>query len=391
MNLDKIYNYEDLYSQKWVFRKEITGEADILPMWIADMDFETAPAIKRAIAKRADTGIYGYAEVPQVYDKAIIDWFAKRHHWKIEKEQIVQTPGVVSALTIGVHAFSEIGDAIIVLTPVYHPFFRLIRNSRRKILESRLIETDHGYVVDFEDFEKKIIEHQPKVFILCNPHNPIGKVYTKNELQRLGEICLHHNVIIISDEIHCDIIFSENLHIPLASVSDEIAQNTVVCTALSKTFNIAGLQNSNIIIPNKDIRKKYTKTSAYFGYPHISLFPVAATIAGYTEGEAWLDEVLTYIEANRDYALDYIGTYLPQVHVHKPDGTYFLWLDFRDYGWTKEQLEDFLLHKAKVWFNQGYIYGSPGEGFARANIACPREILEKALLQITEALSNLTK
>jgi Bifunctional PLP-dependent enzyme with beta-cystathionase and maltose regulon repressor activities len=391
INLDEIHNYKGMYSNKWSFCREKTGEEDVLAMWIADMDFETAPAIKKVMLERAQTAIYGYAATNAEYDAAVIGWFTKRHGWKFTPDQILQTPGVVSALTIGVQAFSADGDGVLILTPVYHPFFRLIRHTKRKLVESALVETAGGYAVDFEDFEKKIIEQKPKVFILCNPHNPVGKVFSREELLQLGEICLRHKVIILSDEIHSDIVYRDAKHVPLATVAESIAQNTVVCTALSKTFNIAGLQNSNIIIPNPALRERFQAMQAYFGYPHISLFPVPVTIAAYQKGEGWLDEVLQYIEKNRDFALEYIKRNLPELKVFKPQGTYFLWLDFRAYGLTKEELEAFLLHEAKVWFNQGYIFGREGEGFARMNIACPRSLVEKALLRIKAATLNLKK
>lgn len=391
LNLDKQYNYDELYSNKWSYREEKTGEKDILPLWVADMDFETVPEIRQAIEKRASVGIYGYSSTTKEYDAAVCSWFLRRHGWALEPQQIVQTPGVVSALTIGVQTFSQEGDGILILTPVYHPFYRLIKNTKRKVIASPLRETEAGFAVDFADFEEKIKVHRPKVCILCNPHNPVGKVFSREELQTLAELCLRYQVLILSDEIHCDIIYPDHKHIPLATLSDEIAQNAIICTALSKTFNIAGLQNSNIIIPNPELRRRFKETMAYFGYPHISLFPVPVTIAAYTHGDAWLEEVLSYIQANRDYSLQYIKEHLPGLRAHKPQGTYFLWVDFRSLGFTNEELEDFLLHKAKVWFNQGYIFGEEGAGFVRINLACSKALLTQAWVQIKTALADFTK
>lgn len=382
-------NFDGLLSNKWNFRKEKVGRDDVLAMWVADMDFETSPAVKNAILKRAERGLYGYAAVTPSYTKALTDWFARRHQWTIEPEEIVQTPGVIGALHIAVHALSQKDDYILIQTPVYHPFFRVIHNTNRRVLENPLIKTKNGYEIDFADFEQKIVTCQPKVFVLCNPHNPTGRVYSKAELKRLGDICLAHEVIIIADEIHSDIVYSDAQHTPFATVSPELAQNVISCTAPSKTFNLAGLQNSNIIIPNKKIRGKFKSVFDSFGFPKPSLFSLVATEAAYTYGEAWLDQVLSYIEKNRDYALVRIGKKLPSIVVNKPQGTYFLWLDFNAYGLSNEALEKFLIKEAKVWFNQGYIFGEQGSGFVRVNIACPRSILEKALTQIEVAVAKL--
>lgn len=389
-NFDIEEEFSGLLSSKWNFRREKVGREDVLPMWIADMDFAGALPIKQAIVRRAECGLYGYAGVTQAYIQAVINWFSRRHQWTIQPEAIMQTPGVVSALHIGIQAFSAENDYILIQPPVYHPFFRAIRGMKRRVLENSLVRTDTGYEIDFADFERKVIQHKPKIFILCNPHNPTGRVYTKTELERLGYICQENQVLIIADEIHCDIVYHGARHIPFATVSPECKENAIVCTAPSKTFNLAGLRNSNIVIPGVAIREKFRAAFEYFGYPHPSLFPLIAGEAAYTQGEAWLEQAVAYIERNRDYALARLHSSLPSLAAARPQGTYFLWLDFGKYGLNGMELERFLLNRARVWLNQGYIFGEAGNGFARMNIACPRSILEKALTQIETALRELT-
>ena len=383
------HDFTGLLSNKWNFRQERVGREDVIPMWVADMDFETAPAIKAALVKRAEAGIYGYAAVSKEYTQAVIAWFAKRHHWNIQPEMIKQTPGVITAIHIAIQALSQVGDFILIQTPVYHPFFRVIKHTQRQVLENPLINTDAGYEIDFADFETKILEKKPKLFLFCNPQNPVGKVYTKEELVKLSEICLKYDVKMLVDEIHCDLVYSNVEHIPFGTLADKFVERAIICTAASKSFNIAGLRNSNIVILNKIIRDKFQKTHEFFGIPKPSLFPLIATQTAYEQGEEWLDELRDYIEQNRDYALEYIKKHLPKLKVNKPEGTYFLWVDFNAYGFSKEELEDFLIKKAGVWFNQGYTFGTQGTGFARINLACPKSLLEKALHQIEQAVQQV--
>lgn len=387
----QLHKYDKLFSNKWNLREEKTHEKNILPMWVADMDFETAPAIEAAIKERADTAIYGYASETKEYFKAVCKWFSERHNWHFSATDIVYTAGVASALVIGLHTFSKKNDGVLILTPVYHKFFQIIHNTQRTLVQSPLLHTDDGYAVNFTDFEDKIKKYRPKIFILCNPHNPVGKVFTKDELEKMAQICFNYNVMIFSDEIHGDLVFEGKKYTPLASLSPEISERIIACTSPSKAFNLAGLRSSSIIISNSDIRKKFKNTIDFLGYPKINLFSLPATIAAYTQGAAWLDEALSYIEANRDFALTYLKQYLPMLQVHKPQGTYFLWLDFRAYAMGSKNLEQFLLHTAKVWVNQGYVFGDDGIGFVRMNIACPCSILQKALQQIRMALATLPK
>lgn len=390
-DFDKKENFTGLLSRKWEFSKALTGREDLLPLWIADMDFQTVPEVTDALIKRAQAGIFGYAGVTAGYTEAVQAWFKKRHGWQIEPAEIVQVTGVVTALHAALHAFSDEGDCILLQTPVYHPFFRTVKETKRRIVENPLIRTADGYAIDFADFAAKLEKYQPKIFILCNPQNPTGRVYTKDELQKLGEACLKHNTLVVADEIHSDIILGEKKHVPFMTISDALADNAIACTAPSKTFNLAGLKNSNIIIKNATLRQKFKETLAYLGLPQPNLFPLVAGEAAYKYGEAWLDAVLNYIRDNRDYALGEIKKRLPDVWAAKPDGTYFLWLDFSKYGFDKESLEKFMLDEAKLWFNQGYIFGKLGEGFVRVNIACRRALLEDAIARLEGALQKRQK
>lgn len=386
MKFDVENDFTGLLSAKWNFRTDNVGTENVIPMWVADMDFQTAPAIKAAIEKRASAGIYGYAKVPKEYSDALVHWFKTRHNWNIDAATVVPIPGVVPALHIAVEAFTEQGEGILLQTPVYHPFYRVCNHMNRKIIENPLIRTSDHYEIDWVDLESKLKNEKPKVMIICNPHNPTGKVFTKGELARIGYLCLEYHVIIIVDEIHCDIVYEDAEFISYATIAPELEANAIICTAPSKTFNIAGLRNSNIIIPNEYLRAQYIKTKEYFGYPGPGPFPLIACIAAYTEGAGWQDDVMKYIKENRDFALSFIRENIPKLQVHKPDGTYFLWLDFNAYGLTKEELEIFLVEKAGIWLNQGYIFGEAGEGFARMNIASPRALLTTALENLKIAL-----
>jgi len=389
IEFDQEHDFAGLISDKWNFRKERVGREDVIAMWVADMDFETSPAVQKAIVKRAKRGIYGYAAVTEEYTNAVIGWFKKRHQWTIAPESMKQTPGVITAIHLGIQALSEINDFILIQTPVYHPFFRVIKQTKRQVLENPFIRTEKGYEIDFEDFKQKIIAHKPKVFILCNPHNPIGKVYRKEDLIKLSEICLQYDVKMIVDEIHCDLVYFAAKHIPFGTLGDAFAENAIICTAPSKSFNLAGIRNSNIIIPGEELRTAFQAVYDFVGIPKPSLFPLVATQAAYEKGEEWFDQVIVYIQQNRDYAIERIEKNLPKLKVNHPEGTYFLWMDFNAYGLTKEELEKFLIDKAGVWFNQGYSFGTQGEGFVRINIACPQKTLKRALKQLEDALNKL--
>lgn len=386
-NLDKITDRGNTNSVKWNFNKEMLGVEDVLPMWVADMDFPVPEAVTKAIIKRAEHPIYGYSSPDDRYYNAIINWMKRRHDWDIKREWIVFTPGIVPAINWMIQTYSKPGDKIILQQPVYYPFANAVKNNGREIINNPLKYVDGQYYMDFEDLEKKI-DSRVRMLILCSPHNPVGRVWTSEELQRLGEICIKNNILIVSDEIHSDLIYKGHKHTPFASISDEFQQNCIVCNAPSKTFNIAGLQASNIIIPNNKLREKFIITLENNSIMAPNTFAIVALQAAYDEGEEWLDNVVDYIQDNFAYLNKFIQERMPGVKVVKPEGTYLVWMDFRYLGMNTAELKDFMLNKAKVGFDEGYIFGPGGEGFERINIACPRGILKEGLERIEKAIGK---
>lgn len=379
-----------IWSYKWDYRKEKTGEADIQPLWIADMDFEAPQAVKNAIFRRAQLGIYGYTAVDAEYHEAVIDWQKTRHNWEIREEWLVHTPSVICAIQTAVRALTEPEDFVLIQPPVYHPFFQLIQHTHRRVLENPLLDCGDHYEIDWDDFEYKLRTYRPKIFLLCNPHNPVGKVYTPDELRRFGELSRKYGALVVSDEIHGDLVRPNMTHVPFASLGEEFAQNSIVCTAPSKTFNLAGLCLSNIIIPNPKIRKAVQRTLTEAGFPSPNLFALTAANAAFREGAAWLDALRDYLAGNRAFAEDCIADCLRPLRAYRADGTYFLWLDCRALGLRPEQLKQFLLHEAGIWVNQGYTFGKQGAGFVRINLALPRVQLQSALEHLAQAVERLS-
>ncbi len=377
-NFDEVIPRRGTNSCKW----DAAKDADILPMWVADMDFRTAPAIIEAFEKRARHGIFGYTKVPQSYYDAVISWFGKRHRFNIEKEWILFTTGVVPALSAVIKALTSPGDKIIAQTPVYNCFFSSIRNDECVLVENKLIYKDGKYSIDFEDLERKAADPQVKLLLLCNPHNPVGRVWKREELQRIGDICIRNNVLIVSDEIHCDLVYSGHTHIPFGSVSEEFLKNSITCTAPSKTFNLAGIQVANIIAADEEIRRKIDKALNINEVCEINAFAVEAVIAAYTAGDTWLNELRKYLYGNYNYVVDFFKTHLPHLTVLPLEGTYLVWVDCKALKQTSSEIEDTLLKQQKLWINAGTIYGEAGEGFIRINIACPGSLLEEGLNRI---------
>jgi cystathionine beta-lyase len=387
-DFDKFVSRENTHSVKWNYIKESVGVEDALPMWVADMDFETVPEIKDAIIVRAQHNIYGYTARSDEYYQTIIDWNEKRHGWKVEKSWITHSAGVVNALFNIIRSFTSSEDGVIIQSPVYHPFYRAIKSCDCKIILNPLKIVDGRYVPDIEDLENKLKSNRVKLLILCNPHNPVGRVFAKEELTAIGELCLKYKVLVVSDEIHSDLVFKQHKHIPFASISKDFEQNSIICTAPSKTFNLAGLATSNIIIPNEELKKKYDIACEKLSLKSYNIFGAVACEAAYRYGEEWLDELLEYICGNKNYALNFIKTKIPKLKANDIEGTYFLWVDCRGLGLSKEELEHFMLHEAKLWLNQGYIFGSEGEGFVRINIACQRSTVEEAMKRLEKAVNS---
>ena len=364
------------------------GADDILPVWVADMDFRTPDFIMDAIRKRLDHEILGYTFRSEAFSNSIINWVKHRHNWEVPKEWISFSPGVVASITSSVLAFTGPGDKVIVQTPVYFPFFESVRGVKRLLIENPLKLLNGRYCFDLEDLESKIDE-KAKMLILCNPHNPGGMVWRQDELKALSEICIRHNLIVVSDEIHSDLIFKGNTHIPYPTLSEEAAENSIVCMAPSKTFNVAGLSTSFVVMPNPDMMKSYEKLMRTL---HIHMGNIPGTIAleaAYTHGQNWLNELMEYVEGNYGYLYGFISKNLPGIKVMKPEATYLVWLDFSAYRMNDKQLNKFLIEKAKVGLNNGSRFGRNGNGYMRINIGCPLSIVVEALNRIYEAFRDL--
>jgi len=390
-NFDEIIDRTDYHSEKWDELKTKFGDIpeDVLPMWVADMEFRAPKPVIEAIKKTAEHGIYGYTSRPDSYYQAIIDWMEKRHNWKVKKDWLAFSPGVVPALSIIIRAFTQPGDKVIVQPPVYYPFFRIIENNGCHVVNNPLKLSNRKYFMDYDDLERKIDDPRVKLLILCSPHNPVGRVWQKEELIILGEICLEHKIMVISDEIHADILFKGYKHIPFASISPAFAHHSITCTAPSKTFNLAGLQTSTIIIPNKKYYKTYNNALDSLALDENNVFGLVALEAAYRYGEEWFEQLSSYLNENLEFLMKYFKEKIPKIEVIKPEGTYLVWLDCRQLGLSAKDLNNFMLNKARVALDDGYWFGTEGEGFMRMNIACPRSILEKALRRIEGAVDSL--
>jgi cystathionine beta-lyase len=388
-NFDEIIDRRNTDCLKYDFAAERGKPEDVLPLWVADMDFRTAPGIIEQAVKDAGFGIYGYTESKNDYFQAVANWYETYFDWKVERRWLVKTPGIVFAIGAAVQALTEKGDAVMIQQPVYYPFSEVVKDGDRKLVSSALVLCDGHYEIDFEDFEQKIKDEKVKLFVLCSPHNPVGRVWTKEELQRIGEICLKYDVKVVSDEIHSDFVYGDRKHYVFTTVDPRFEEFAIVCTAPSKTFNLAGMQVSNIFIPNQQIRRAFKKQMSAVGYSQVNMIGLRACKAAYTTGREWLEELKVYLQGNLDFVRDFLEKNLPQIKLIEPEGTYLIWLDFRALGLTEEKLEHLIVHEAKLWLDSGAIFGKDGEGFERINIACPRAVLEEALTRLAGAVSVL--
>lgn len=413
-NFDKITNRKGTNSLKYDFAVERGKPADVLPLWVADMDFPVSEEISKSLHAAVEHGIYGYTQPKDAYYNAVMNWMERKHNWKTKREWIVKTPGVVFALGAAVKAFTDPGDAILIQNPVYYPFTNIIRDNNRKVVDNTLVyhpvtertvvpvTTDDAseqqinnvgtvspaYQIDFEDFERKIEQEHVKLFILCNPHNPVGRVWTVEELQKLGEICLRHHVIVVSDEIHNDFVYPGYEHTVFANVDPRFAEFTLTCTAPSKTFNLAGLQISNIFIPNENLRKAFKTEIDRTGYDEPNALGVVACEAAYRAGEDWLEQLRAYLLKNLNFLRDFLQEKIPQIHLVEPEGTYLVWLDCSELGITGKELDQFIVDKAGLWLDGGSMFGPSGAAFQRVNIACPQATLELALNKLKAAVEG---
>ena len=385
--LDERINRRGTWSEKWDTGQQLFGDPDVLPLWVADMDFACAPAIVEAVTERGKQGIYGYTLRPKEYIDAITGWFSRRHDWRVESAWLTDVPGVVPALSIAVQALTEPGDAIIVQPPVYNPFYDVIRRNDRKVAENPLILENGHYRMNYSELEA-LMQDGAKLLLLCSPHNPGGRVWTREELEEVGSLCTRYGVKVVADEIHCDLVFRGHRHLPFASLSEAHAQMTVACLAPSKTFNIPGLATAFTVIPNPEVRQRFNDRLKALALGSVNYFGPAATMAAYNQSEDWLEAVLQYVQDNRDYAIEYLSSRLPEVEPMPSEGTYLLWVDYRELGLSGTELKRLMYREAKVAFTEGSIYGTNGEGFLRINLACPRSLLTEALERFVAAMGR---
>ncbi|WP_278701213.1 MalY/PatB family protein [Phocaeicola sartorii] len=375
------YDFDEQISRRGTdsYKWDNAENENVLPMWVADMDFRTAPVIVDALHRRVEHGIFGYTRVPDSYYETVIDWFVHRHGWKMDREWIIYTSGVVPAVSAIIKALTVPGDKVLVQTPVYNCFFSSIRNNGCEMVSSPLVFADHTYTIDYEDLECKAADPKIKVMLLCNPHNPAGRVWKREELVHIGEICIRHGVTVVSDEIHCELVFPGYCYTPFASISEDFLRHSVTCISPSKAFNIAGLQIANIVCANADRRARIDRAINDNEVCDVNPFGVIATQAAYNEGKEWLDQLIEYLHANYLYMRDFCREHLPEFPVTILEGTYLVWMDCRKLGISSEELERRLVTEARLWLNAGTMYGAEGEGFMRWNIACPRNTLTEGL------------
>lgn len=389
LDFNTVVGRRNTYSLKYDFAKKRKMPEDLLPLWVADMDFRTSSYIQEALQKQIEHGIFGYSEVQEEYFEVLKHWMKRQHDWDVESKWLIKTPGIVFALAMAVKAFTKEGDGVLIQQPVYYPFSEVIADNGRKIVSNTLVQDETGkYRIDFEDFEYKIVSENIKLFLLCSPHNPVGRVWSEEELIRLGDICYRHHVIVVSDEIHADFVFKGKHHV-FANLKEEYKEISIVATSPSKTFNFAGLQISNIFIPNPEVKRKFRKEVDAAGYSQLNVMGLVATKAAYEHGDEWYRAMLKYVSDNIDYTKEFIRERLPKVKLVENEGTYLLWLDFRELELSEIELEDLIIKKAKLWLDSGRIFGTAGKGFQRINVACPRKTLTEALEKLELAVKSL--
>ena len=386
VDFDTVPNRRGTNCFKYDFAREMGMPEDVLPLWVADMDFPTAPAVLERLHALAEHGIFGYTGVKDAYFSAVHNWYAQRFGWETQRSWLVTTPGVVFAIAIAIRAFTQKGDAILIQQPVYYPFADKVTENDRQLVVNPLILKNGRYEMDFADMERKIADNHVKMLLLCSPHNPVGRVWTKEELLRVGEICQKHGVLVVSDEIHADFTYAGHTHRVFASVKSEFADFTITCTAPSKTFNLAGLQNSNIFIPNRQLRHAYKKELSACGCGGTNCMGMAACQAAYEAGAGWLEQLKQYLAGNLAYVRQFLREKLPDIALVEPEGTYLVWLDLRKLGLTEQQQRQLIVQDAKLWLDTGTLFGQDGEGFERINIACPRATIEQAMQRLERAV-----
>lgn len=388
LDFDTVIDRRNTFSLKYDFAKRKNMPEDVKPLWVADMDFKVSSYVQEALLKQVEHGIFGYSDVQEEYFEVLRKWMKRRYDWTVESKWLVKTPGIVFALAMAVKAFTKKGDGVLIQQPVYYPFGEVIADNERVVVSNDLQQDESGrYEIDFEDFEEKIISKNVKLFFLCNPHNPVGRVWQKEELLRLGYICYKHKVIVVSDEIHADFVF-KGKHNVFASLKEEFKEITITATSPSKTFNVAGLQVSNIFISNPEIKAKFRKKIDASGYSQLNIMGLVAAKAAYEFGGEWYEAVHKYVGDNIKFTKQFISEKLPAIRLVDTEGTYLVWLDFRQLNLSERELEDLIINKAKLWLDSGNMFGITGKGFQRINVACPRKTLEEALISLETAVKT---
>lgn len=388
-NFDEIIERKDTDSLKYDFAARRGKPEGLLSLWVADMDFRAPQCVIDALTEKSAHGIFGYSESREDYVEVLQSWFKRRFNWQIQPEWLVKTPGVVFAICAAIRALTQKGDAVLIQQPVYYPFTESINANRRTLVVNELNFNGSGYTIDYEDFEQKIAQHNVKLFILCNPHNPVGRVWTREELVRMGDICVKHGVTIISDEIHADFVYPGHKHTVFASLKPEFEDITITCTAPTKTFNLAGLQISNIFVSNRTMRSRIRQEINRYGYSQLNVMGLVACKAAYTKGEDWLEELKGYLAENLKLLRSFLESDIPQIKLVEPQGTYLVWLDCTSLGLSDKALDELIIHRAKLWLDAGTMFGQGGSGFQRINIACPRSLLLQAFEQLARGLQDI--
>lgn len=385
-DFDQVIDRRNTNSLKYDFAVEHHRPAGVLPLWVADMDFRAPEPVLEALRRAVDHGIFGYSDGKGAYVQAVSQWFRQHFGWQTQPDWLVKTPGVVFALAMAVRALTRPGDGVLVQPPVYYPFFHVVRDNDRELVENELCYRDGRYMVDLEDFERKIVGRKVKLFLLCSPHNPVGRVWSREELRQMGDICRRHGVYVVSDEIHCDFAFPDHPHTVFLDANPELADRAIVCTAPSKTFNLAGLQVSNIWIPDPQIRARFRKEMDRSGYSLVNGLGLVACQAAYTAGGPWLEQCRGYLRDNLDFLRAYLAEHIPQIRLVEPEGTYFAWLDCAGLDLCRRDLNDLIVKRANLWLDAGHIFGDQSAQFQRIVLACPRATLKQALDQLAAAV-----